>query len=38
VGLSLNAVSGPVYTAVLLMSLVTTLVAPPFLRMALREE
>jgi len=38
VGLSLNAVSSRVYTAVLLMCLVTTLVAPPFLRMALREQ
>jgi Na+:H+ antiporter len=38
VGLSLHAVSGRVYTAVVLMSLVTTLVAPPFLRMALRRE
>jgi len=37
-GLSLHAVSGRVYAAVLLMTVVTTLVAPPFLRLALREK
>ena len=37
VGLSLHAVSSRVYAVVLLMCLVTTLIAPPFLRMALRR-
>jgi Kef-type K+ transport system membrane component KefB len=34
-GLRLHAISDEVYTAVVLMSLVTTLVAPPFLRLVL---
>jgi Kef-type K+ transport system membrane component KefB len=38
VGLSLHTVPPRLYTVVVLMVLVTTLVAPPFLRMALREE
>ena len=38
VGLSLHAISPRVYAVVVLMCLVTTLVAPPFLRLALREK
>jgi Na+:H+ antiporter len=37
-GLRLHAVTDEVYTAVVLMSLVTTLVAPPVLRLVLRPE
>lgn len=35
VGLSLHTISDAIYSVVLLMSIVTTLVAPPFLRMVL---
>lgn len=38
VGLRLHTVSSQVYATVLLMSLVTTLVAPPFIRLSLREK
>jgi Kef-type K+ transport system membrane component KefB len=38
VGLNLHAVPPRVYAVVVLMTLATTLVAPPFLRMALREK
>ena len=35
VGLTLHTISDAVYSIVLIMSMVTTLVAPPFLRMVL---
>jgi Kef-type K+ transport system membrane component KefB len=37
-GLRLHAISNEIYTAVVLMSLVTTLIAPPFLRLVMPSQ